>query len=145
MSFVRPDWVHARATDEAHRTLRGTGHRVLIRGSLVAFEDGTTDPPPPGALFVGTVHGRHCWAVDLPDREEGSPGPEVRLTDLMTLFGSVDETMWLAAGRAVQLVEWARTHRFCGRCGTETEESPGERARRCPRWACSRSRGSRPR
>ena len=89
-----------------------------IRGSQVAFEDGTTDPPPPGALFVGTVHGRHCWAVDLPDREEGSPGPEVRLTDLMTLFGSVDETMWLAAGRAVQLVEWARTHRFCGRCGT---------------------------
>ncbi|MBW8827347.1 MAG: NAD(+) diphosphatase [Acidobacteria bacterium] len=36
------------------------------------------------------------------------------------------------AGRAVQLVEWTRTHRFCGRCGTPTDEAPGERARRCP-------------
>ncbi len=40
--------------------------------------------------------------------------------DLMRLFGDVDEPTWAAAGRAVQLVEWARCHRFCGRCGAET-------------------------
>ena len=39
---------------------------------------------------------------------------------------------WTIAGRAVQLVEWARTHRYCGRCGTPTEPSPNERAMRCP-------------
>ena len=33
----------------------------------------------------------------------------------------------------MQLVEWEHTHRFCGRCATPTELSPGERARRCPR------------
>ena len=38
----------------------------------------------------------------------------------------------MVAGRAVQLVEWQRTHRFCGRCGAATEDAPGERARRCP-------------
>jgi NAD+ diphosphatase len=102
-----------------------------IRGSQVAFHDATTEPPKT-ALFVGTVDGRHCWAVDLPD-DGGLAGREAPFTDLMALFGSVDEPIWLAAGRAVQLVEWARTHRFCGRCGTETEEAPGERARRCPR------------
>ena len=48
------------------------------------------------------------------------------------LWGSVDEPTWMVAGRAVQLVEWQRTHRFCGRCGVPTEEAPGERARRCP-------------
>jgi NAD+ diphosphatase len=105
-----------------------------IRGSQVAFHDSTTEPPTE-ALFVGTVDGRHCWTVDLPDGDGRLPGPEARFTDLMALFGSVDETTWLAAGRAVQLVEWARTHRFCGRCGTETEEALGERARRCPRCA----------
>jgi NAD+ diphosphatase len=40
--------------------------------------------------------------------------------------------MWRVAGRAVQLVEWRRTHRFCGRCATPTEDAPGERALRCP-------------
>lgn len=39
---------------------------------------------------------------------------------------------WMLAGRAVQLVEWVRTNRFCGRCGAETVEAVGERARRCP-------------
>jgi NAD+ diphosphatase len=32
----------------------------------------------------------------------------------------------------VQLVEWARTHRFCGRCGEPTQLADGERAMRCP-------------
>ncbi|CAB4832742.1 MAG: NAD(+) diphosphatase [Actinobacteria bacterium] len=39
---------------------------------------------------------------------------------------------WPLAGRAVQIVEWSRTHRFCGRCGTPTELARGERAMRCP-------------
>ena len=50
----------------------------------------------------------------------------------MGLHGRVDDVRWTLAGRAVQLVEWDRTHRFCGRCGTATEPAPGERARRCP-------------
>jgi len=50
----------------------------------------------------------------------------------MGLWGRVDETVWTVAGRAVQLVEWERTHRFCGRCATPTEPATGERARRCP-------------
>ncbi len=51
----------------------------------------------------------------------------------MRLFGDVDEPPGRQPGRAVQLVEWARCHRYCGRCGTETVDSPGERARRCAR------------
>ena len=35
-------------------------------------------------------------------------------------------------GRAEQIVNWDRTHRFCGRCGTATELQDNERARRCP-------------
>ena len=32
----------------------------------------------------------------------------------------------------MQLVEWARTHRYCGRCGTPTEPAAHERAMTCP-------------
>jgi NAD+ diphosphatase len=41
------------------------------------------------------------------------------------------------AGRAAQLLEWDRSHRFCGVCGTPTGLQPGERARVCP--ACKHS------
>jgi NAD+ diphosphatase len=50
----------------------------------------------------------------------------------MGLYGRVDDLRWTLAGRAVQLVEWDRTSRYCGRCAAPTEPAPGERARRCP-------------
>ncbi len=51
---------------------------------------------------------------------------------LRGLWGEVDETMFGIAGRAVQIVDWAATHRFCGRCATPTARARGERAMRCP-------------
>jgi NADH pyrophosphatase NudC (nudix superfamily) len=33
------------------------------------------------------------------------------------------------AARAVQIVDWERTHRFCGRCGVRTESQETERAK----------------
>ena len=99
---------------------------VAVRGNRVELSD--REPDEPG-IFLGTLSGRHCWAVDADG--DGEPDAE-RFVDLRMLWGSVDEPTWMVAGRAVQLVEWQRTHRFCGRCGIATEEAPGERARRCP-------------
>lgn len=112
---------------------------VAVRGAEVALEETDSDSAPhlttTEFIFIGTIGGRHCWAVDV-DGGGGEAAAErtdkAPFVDLMRLFAHVDEPTWAAAGRAVQLVEWARCHRFCGRCGTETVESPGERARRCP-------------
>ena len=79
---------------------------------------------------VGVVEGEAWWAVDVP-AEADDPSYGAAL-DLYSYFGRSSQGEWLAAGRAVQLVEWARTHRFCGRCGAATEPSPDERAMRCP-------------
>lgn len=101
-----------------------------IRGSQVAIRDSARED---GGIFLGRLDGRPCWAVDADDHTDGADGADgADYENLMALWGSVDETTWVVAGRAVQLVEWARTHRFCGRCGEPTEETPGERARRCP-------------
>ncbi|MFZ9629807.1 MAG: NAD(+) diphosphatase [Ilumatobacteraceae bacterium] len=70
-----------------------------------------------------------CWGVDVPHGDDPSYGAAL---DLYSYFGRSSEVDWLVAGRAVQVVEWARTHRFCGRCGTPTEPQPAERAMRCP-------------
>ena len=78
---------------------------------------------------VGVLDGAVWHAVDVPMGEDPSDGAAV---DLYGYHGRAGEDAWLAAGRAVQLVEWGRTHQFCGRCGTPTEPAPGERAMRCP-------------
>jgi NAD+ diphosphatase len=84
-----------------------------------------------GQHFVGVVDGVAWWAVDVPPDADPSDGAAL---DLFGYHGRARQHEWLAAGRAVQLVEWARTHRFCGRCGTPTEPADRtERAMRCPR------------
>jgi NAD+ diphosphatase len=49
----------------------------------------------------------------------------------------MDEQVLAVAGRALQIAEWARTHRYCGACGAPMAAVPGERCFRCP--ACSHS------
>lgn len=80
--------------------------------------------------IVGVVEGDAWWAVDVPpDVDDPSYGSAL---DLYSYFGRAAQSEWMAAGRAVQIVEWARTHRFCGRCATPTELSRGERGMKCP-------------
>jgi NAD+ diphosphatase len=98
---------------------------VHARGEVFVVDD----KPPADGLFLGTLDGRHCWAVDVAEEADVDLA---LFKDLRMLWGALDEVTWTLAGRAVQLVDWARTHRYCGRCATPTEPSRGERARRCP-------------
>ncbi len=110
----------------------GGGHRyVHIVGSAVWLEDRPFDDAW-SLHFVGLVDGHAWWAVDVPRGHDPSDGAAL---DLRMYHGRAAEHEWLAAGRAVQVVEWARTHRFCGRCGETNEMLSNERAMRCP--ACS--------
>jgi NAD+ diphosphatase len=99
---------------------------IAVHGARVVLLDGE---PTTEGIFLGTLDGRHCWAIDA---DAGEGGERDDVVDLYRLWSTVDEPTWALAGRAVQLVEWRRNHRFCGRCGTRTEEVPGERATRCP-------------
>lgn len=104
-------------------------HRyVHVIGSSVFVDDRPADDAWT-SHFIGLVDGHGWWAVDVPPGDDPSYGAAV---DLRRYHGAVTEHEWVAAGRAVQIVEWGRTHRFCGRCGGRTTEMDGERAMRCP-------------
>lgn len=106
---------------------------------LDASESALVATPDAAPHFLGRLDGRDVLAV----ASAGASGAKEELAKpfevvgLRALYGSVDETLFGIAARAVQIVEWAATHRFCGRCATPTERTPGERAMRCP--ACGLS------
>jgi NAD+ diphosphatase len=87
------------------------------------------DTVPEGITHVlGSLGARPCLAVDGTARAAPTG---LEWCDLRALYRLLDETLWGIAGRAVQVVGWDRTHRFCGRCGTPTVPVVGERVRRC--------------
>jgi len=77
--------------------------------------------------YLGRLGGLDAWAFELKDRPPGW-----RSMPLRTAMMHLPPVHAGLAGRAAQLLDWDRTHRFCGVCATPTERQANERARRCP-------------
>ena len=85
---------------------------------------------PKRSQYLGILGEQHCFACEL---EEGCTPPEgMQWSGLRALFGAIDDSLFAVAGRAFQIVDWDRSHQFCGRCGTPTQIKNHERARECP-------------
>ena len=81
--------------------------------------------------YLGRLDDLDCYALALDDALE-VPADTV-LEGLRALYGRLPEEHFSIAGRAVQILLWDQTHRFCGRCGQPTVHAPAERAKLCPR------------
>jgi NAD+ diphosphatase len=116
---------------------------VFLRDALVQFGDSPGALPwrfyREAGLAPARVHalGRHegrahvAVALDEAVSPKALPGG-LRAAGLRNWFGVIDDRTLGIAMRAVQVLEWDRTHRFCGACGTRTEPSGQERSRACP-------------
>jgi len=79
-------------------------------------------------IFLGRFRGRACYAVAASGR-----APEgYSLVGLYGWLGRVEPSMFYLAGRAQQLIDWHRDHRFCGRCGETMVDHAVDRAKECP-------------
>jgi NAD+ diphosphatase len=110
------------------------GRELLVRGG-----GGRVPAQAPEALGLAPLHVHYlgalgriaCFCAEIAGACSPPAGHEFR--ELRALFGRLPEILHGVAGRAVQIVEWDRSHRFCGACATPTQPVVGERARACPR------------
>lgn len=80
--------------------------------------------------YLGMLGSRHCFSAEAaPDTPVAD---SLSWSGLRPLFGAIDDAIFALASRAVQIMDWDRSHQFCGRCGTPTQVSTTERARVCP-------------
>ncbi|OFZ97614.1 MAG: hypothetical protein A2Z64_07955 [Betaproteobacteria bacterium RIFCSPLOWO2_02_67_12] len=85
---------------------------------------------PLRTLYLGSLDGAACWAAEVPAEAAAPAG--TNWEGLRTLFSVLDDAHFALAGRALQLLDWDRSHQYCGRCGARTESRSEERARVCP-------------
>jgi NAD+ diphosphatase len=88
---------------------------------------------PLRTLYLGRLRGQDCYAAEV----AGEAPAGFSWQGLRTLFSVLEDSQFALAGRALQLVDWDRSHQFCGRCGARTEAKRDERVRVCP--ACKLS------
>jgi NAD+ diphosphatase len=90
---------------------------------------------PARTLYLGRLDGIDCWAAEV-GADAALPAGHA-WEGLRPLFSVLDDDHFALAGRALQLLQWDRDHRFCGRCGAPTQAKREERVRVCP--ACKLS------
>ena len=81
-------------------------------------------------LYVGSLHGHACYAVQVSAENEMTGLTQVGLRNS---YDQVEEDFYLMAGRAWQLIYWDRRSKHCGCCGRRTERHE-QNGRRC--FAC---------
>lgn len=78
----------------------------------------------------GELDGAPCYEAECAPGAEAPEG--MSFEGLRSLFGRLDASLFRLAGRALQLMDWDRTHQFCSRCGHATAEKEDETAKICP-------------
>ena len=81
-------------------------------------------------LVIGELDGQLIVAANV-ETAHASPA-DARFAGLRSLFGVMSDDLVAIAGRAFQLVDWNRSHQYCGVCATPTERVQHERSRKCP-------------
>jgi len=107
--------------------------QMLVREEDIALPDAALvallGMPQANLQPLGLLDGRYCRSGWF-DAEPALP-PGYAWRGLRSLFGALAEPLLAVAGRAAQIAEWARTHRFCGACGGGTVLAAGERCLKC--------------
>lgn len=134
--IVTPSTFTSLAAPVAHdspRTFVFRGSEMLLREADLALPDPAVVKALPIAaenVFPVGVYGKEYCATAWVARD-AKPPEGFTFKGLRSLFGRVDEETLAVAGRAFQIADWARNHKFCGACGKPMAKVDGERAMKC--------------
>jgi NAD+ diphosphatase len=79
--------------------------------------------------YLGTLAGRNCYCAEV--SENVPMPPKMGFYGLRYLYERLAEPLFAIAMKAVHLMEWEETTRYCGRCGREMAPAQEMNAREC--------------
>ncbi|WP_459477637.1 NAD(+) diphosphatase [Clostridium saccharoperbutylacetonicum] len=82
-------------------------------------------------FFFGEFNNQDCFVAET--YEEIILLDDYKLVPLYEIGPLIEEDLFVAIGRANQILNWDKTHKFCGKCGTKTENKNNELAKICPK------------
>ena len=133
-SFV-PLWSAPEDAGEGYWLVFSGRDLLVLNGTELALPTGEAAPVRiDRARCIGTLDGKPCWAAYTVDVEVGAEAGAADKHDwlgLRALLERLPEAHVALAGRAQQVLEFERMHRFCGFCGGRMDASDMGRGRAC--------------
>lgn len=80
--------------------------------------------------FLGSLSNVNCYSGELSGDIDLPEGYE--FMDLRSAGVLMSDRLFTAAGKAIQIINWDKTHKYCGKCGSPTYAKEDERAKVCP-------------
>lgn len=80
--------------------------------------------------YLGTLNEYDCYVAEVAPETSAPEG--MAFEDLKLAYDSLDEDIFILAGRAIQIITWDKNHQFCGACGAPTLKWEYENAKKCP-------------
>jgi NAD+ diphosphatase len=145
------DWLDACRAHPRARVIPVWHGQSLIAGWRGGTGDARPDQSlsmkylPPGAfdgaelVLLGEDDGAPVLAADLSSWDEDDARaltPDADFVDLRKVGPALTAQDAALLSYARGMVHWHLTHRYCGRCGTLTDNQRGGMVRRCPRSGC---------
>ncbi len=80
-------------------------------------------------VYIGMLYDAPCYGIEL--KRDTAPPVNYCWTSLRKLLFKFGEPIFAIAGRGLQLLEWLRTHKFCGQCAQPMQDKNNEQVRYC--------------
>jgi NAD+ diphosphatase len=147
-------WLESALADPRSRVLPVWNSLNLVAGGEAAGppSNGATDDPtlravllsmdeiapqrPPGLVLLGRRDGTDLFAYEVESDEPPAIPAGTRFAELRTVAALLPEDQAGLLGYARAMVNWRRTHRHCGRCGTRTEPAKAGHVLICTNPVC---------
>jgi NAD+ diphosphatase len=110
--------------------------RLLIDRSHNQWQLPSTRRPellglPLGARhYLGILDGVHVYCAEVIEAAS-LPNEDFEFLDLRQLHERLPQDLFILSWRAIQIVDWDRNHRYCGRCGSLLVAAAQDRCKIC--------------
>jgi NAD+ diphosphatase len=79
--------------------------------------------------YLGHIGNHPVYATEVDPEADEPEG--FSFDSLWSFLGQVEQLEFYLVGRAKQIVDWFRNHKFCGQCGEPTGSAESDRSRKC--------------
>lgn len=81
--------------------------------------------------YIGQLREKYCYTAEL--TETDMVEEKYKFHDFRSIISYMNDEEFLLCSKAIQVINWDKDHKFCGRCGTMMETMTDERAKICPK------------